>query len=280
MISNLQIGVMQGRLLPKYKGRYQSFPADSWQKEFQIAADMGLDLIECILDYNDFSKNPLMHSSGLDEILHLSDATGVEVRTVCADYFMEAPLHSSSKSVVKTSQDVLITLIKNCGVIGISDIVIPCVDQASIKDIDSINRFIYNIHPAVEFAEDVKINLSLETDLNPYVFLKLLQQIGSQYVTVNYDTGNSAALGYNPEEEFEIYGARITDIHIKDRLLGKGSVFLGEGDVDFEAFFRSLMKIDYKGPLVMQVYRDDEGVAIFKKQLNWFTQKMNQHFFQ
>ena len=29
-----QVGVMQGRLLPKYKGRYQAHPKDTWQDEF------------------------------------------------------------------------------------------------------------------------------------------------------------------------------------------------------------------------------------------------------
>ena len=43
-------------------------------------------------------------------------------------------------------------------------------------------------------------------------------------MTVNYDTGNSAALGYDPDEEFKSYGHKITDLHIKDRLLGTGPV--------------------------------------------------------
>ena len=32
-----KIGVMQGRLLPKYHGRYQAHPVDYWQEEFEIA---------------------------------------------------------------------------------------------------------------------------------------------------------------------------------------------------------------------------------------------------
>ena len=36
------IGTMQGRLLPKYKGRYQAHPIDYWQKEFEIAKNIGI----------------------------------------------------------------------------------------------------------------------------------------------------------------------------------------------------------------------------------------------
>ena len=58
------IGVMQGRLLPKYKGRYQAHPVGYWQDEFPKAAELGLDCIEFILDYNDAEQNPLMTQEG------------------------------------------------------------------------------------------------------------------------------------------------------------------------------------------------------------------------
>ena len=50
---NNKIGVMQGRLLPKYQGRYQAHPVGYWQDEFIAAREVGLDCIEFILDYND-----------------------------------------------------------------------------------------------------------------------------------------------------------------------------------------------------------------------------------
>ena len=43
---------MQGRLLPKYQGRYQAHPKDYWRDEFKIASSIGLDCIEFILDSN------------------------------------------------------------------------------------------------------------------------------------------------------------------------------------------------------------------------------------
>ena len=62
------IGTMQGRLLPKYKGRYQAHPIDYWQKEFEIAKNIGLGCIEFIFDFNEFKKNPLLTEEGLNEI--------------------------------------------------------------------------------------------------------------------------------------------------------------------------------------------------------------------
>ena len=50
---NNKIGVMQGRLVPKYQGRYQAFPVGMWKDEFKIAKECGIDLVEFILDFND-----------------------------------------------------------------------------------------------------------------------------------------------------------------------------------------------------------------------------------
>ena len=44
---------MQGRLLPKYKGRFQAHPVSYWSEEFPLAQERNLDLIEFILDFND-----------------------------------------------------------------------------------------------------------------------------------------------------------------------------------------------------------------------------------
>lgn len=265
---------MQGRLLPKYKGRYQAHPVGYWQREFYLAADLGLDMLEFILDHADSDKNPLMSESGIEEIRQLSANTGVAVKTICADYFMEAPLHSSFDSVTKQSQKVLTKLIENVSKIGVCDIVIPCIDKSRLADDKALNLFSENLKPTLEEAEKFGVNLALETDLAPGPFTDLLDKLDSLRITVNYDTGNSASLGYDPAEELAAYGDRISDIHIKDRLRDGGSVFLGTGATDFERFFSALAETNYSGPFIMQAYRDDEGIEIFEKQLAWIKPRI------
>tara|TARA_B110000027_G_C16101585_1_gene293338 strand:+ start:1080 stop:1916 length:837 start_codon:yes stop_codon:yes gene_type:complete len=265
-----KFGIMQGRLLPKYQGRYQAHPVGYWKDEFPIASQLGLDSIEFILDYNEMEKNPLLTSEGIEDIQKIENSSGVKVRSICADYFMEAPIHSNNTAIVDKSLNVLDRLIKNASLLNIKNIVIPCVDQSSLKNTENKNNFINNIKKMVGAAERADINISLETDLAPIPFANLLDSINSKNVTVNYDTGNSAALGYDSEEEFISYGHRITDLHIKDRLLGTGPVQLGVGDVNFSKIFDLLSKYKYKGIIIFQAYRDEEGVEIFKKQLSWF----------
>lgn len=272
-----RLGVMQGRLSPKYNGRYQAHPVGYWEEEFPIAADLSLGYIEFIFDYNNIDDNPLMSDVGLKKISSISQKYNVNVKTVCADYFMEYPLHSQSETVREESCKVLMKLIGQCNKVGVSDIIIPCVDQSSLRNDESKNMFVEKMKYLIEKLEHLKVNLSLETDFSPNDFLELLSILDSSMVTVNYDTGNSAYLGYDIVEEFKTYGSRISDIHIKDRVFQGGSVFLGSGDVDFTSFFIESNNIGYNGPIIFQAYREDNGVESFKVQLEWFKQKYIQH---
>ena len=271
-------GIMQGRLLPKFKNRYQAHPFGYWKDEFTLANDIGLSYIEFILDHNDYEKNPLLSDLGINEIEAIIQKTGVGVRSICADIFMEAPLHSENSLISHFSKKILIKLIENSSKLGITDIVIPCVDQSTLKGESDQKRLIENLSEPINLATKQKINLALETDLAPIPFLNLLNKLDSDVVKVNYDIGNSASLGFDIYEEFKLYGNRISDIHIKDRELAGGSVILGTGNANFTSFFEVFSKIDFKGPIVMQVYRDDEGVEIFKKQFDWFKLKIKNEY--
>jgi L-ribulose-5-phosphate 3-epimerase len=273
-MGHYRLGVMQGRLLPKYKGRYQAHPVAYWQDEFRLAAGLGLDLIEFILDFDDVEVNPLMSTSGLDAIRAVSRKTSVGVRTVCADYFMVAPFHKGTHASVSKSVQVLTTLVRNASSLGVTDIIIPCVDNSRLENENDLALFCKTVKPALALLEQHGINLSLETDLPPAPFNALLTRLGSPRIKVNYDTGNSASLGYDPAEELAAYGDKISDVHIKDRVKGGGSMVLGTGDTDFDRFFHALQKTRFSGPFIMQAFRDDEGVEIFKKQLAWLRPKL------
>lgn len=271
---NKKIGIMQGRLLPKYKGRYQAHPLGYWKEEFEIASKIGLDYIEFILDYNNSEENPLIATGGFEDIRQVQESSGVKVRSICADYFMEAPIHSANHSVVDKSLGVLYQLIKKASKLNISDIVIPCVDQSSLKNEIFLNNFVNNIKSVTKTAEDENVNICLETDLAPLPFANLIDKIGSNKVTVNYDIGNSAANGYDPVEEFNAYGQKITDLHIKDRLLHGPPVILGNGNADIPKVFELLTKFNYLGIIIFQAFRDDEGIKIFQDQFNWFLKNI------
>ena len=160
-------------------------------------------------------------------------------------------------------------MLETAKILNVSHIVIPCVDQSSLDNSKTIKRFVHQVNKIIPDLEEKNINLALETDMPPVSFVELLDQFSTKKVTVNYDIGNSASLGFDPIEELDAYGDRITDIHIKDRDLNGGPVILGTGNANFELFFNKLKEFDYKGVFIMQAYRDDEGMGVFKQQYEW-----------
>jgi hexulose-6-phosphate isomerase len=123
------------------------------------------------------------------------------------------------------------------------------------------------LHRVLPALEERKLELHLETSLGPEDFSSFLRNLESPWIKVNYDSGNSSSLGFDPREEFAAYGRRIGSIHIKDRVRGGGTVPLGEGDTNFEALFSVLREIHYTGDYILQVTRGESG-----DEVNWARQ--------
>lgn len=253
------VGVMQGRMLPPQNGSIQCFPRDGWEREFAAAAEAGLDAIEWIYDSYGEEVNPLSTDSGIARIAELAAATGVAVSSVCADWFMEHPLLRASRAEQLRWSEHLDWLLGRSALLGVTRMVLPFVDAAAIssdEERDTVVRAIEGILPA---AERAGIELHLETSLGPEDFRGLLERLPHHLVRANYDSGNSASMGYDADAEFEAYGRRVGSVHIKDRLLRGGTVPLGQGDADIAAVLRNLHRLNYQGDFILQVARGESG---------------------
>ena len=138
-----ELGIMQGRLLPKYKGQFQAHPKNYWQDEFNVASKLGFGHIEFILDLEDHLENPLLSYNGLDLIKKKIAKENVKVKSVCADFYMNSPIFVDDNEKELMNLFVLKKLIKNCSILGVKEIVLPLVDNSSI--INSVEKKEYNI---------------------------------------------------------------------------------------------------------------------------------------
>jgi hexulose-6-phosphate isomerase len=246
------IGIMQGRLLPPEPDRFQAFPRTRWKDEFALANTAGLQCIEWIYDVYGADVNPIATDDGIAAM----KSGPVQVVSLCADYFMDRPALNPAK---------LIWLLDRCHRARISRVVLPFVDASRIESPEPVIAMLKEVLP------ETKVEIHLETSLNPSAFAALLDALPHPMLKANYDSGNSASLGYSPTEEFAAYGDRIGSIHIKDRLRNGGTVPLGDGDADFPAFFAALKKINYRGDFILQVARETPGdeVALAQRNLAW-----------
>ena len=261
-----EIGIMQGRLSPRIDGKIQAYPTNTWQKEFEIAQEIGYAAIEWIVE-KPVETNALMTDSGKAEIKKVIASTGVRIDYVCADIFMQQPLVRMTDETKSQNKEYLASILKNAKEVGAIGVEIPFVDNSSIKNETEKQEFIDVMQDAFKLAKDMDLKISLETDLSPIDFKELLENIGLDYIQANYDIGNSASLGFDAREELEAYGLKILNVHVKDRKLGGTTVPLGTGSADIKKVFRKLNEIGYLGGITMQAARGENDISIAKKQL-------------
>jgi len=254
-----RIGIMQGRLSPPVGPAIQAFPAAHWADEFPAAEVAGLSCIEWIYDIGGDHVNPICNGEGAARFKALQARHNVAVESLCADYFMSEPLLKGSATDRARRREKLLWLLRRSAELGISRVVLPFVDASKIED-DAMARALAALLAGVIGEAGPAIpEVHLETSLPPARFASLLAWIDHPRVKVNYDSGNSSSLGYDADEEFAAYGPRIGSVHIKDRLLGAGTVPLGDGHADFPKLIRNLKSIDYQGPVILQVARSGPG---------------------
>jgi len=260
-----RIGIMQGRLSPLIDGKIQAFPSHTWREEFAFAKECGFELIEWVLDLTDLGQNPILSSAGRKEINALRKRYGIEIPFICCDYFMEYPLHSESFDTRCMAHGMLLELVRSCPEVGIYGIELPLIGKADIRAQEHADAVIHLLQDLIPLAEKQDIYFLLEANLAPRAISSLIHKADSNRILINYDTGNSAYWGYNPDEEIQTYGRRIGNIHIKDVTLKDYSVPLGKGEVNFDQIFRLLKEMDYRGDFILQTARDNNHVKAAQK---------------
>ena len=253
------IGIMQGRLSRPVGSTIQAFPAEHWADEFPAAEAAGIACIEWIYDIDGDDVNPVCTDAGLARLRELQARHHVGVESICADYFMSEPLLRGAAAEREARRSRLVWLLGRARLLGVSRVILPFVDASKIED-SAQERLLADLLAGViqEIGPDSP-EIHLETSLPPAAFARLLDEIPQPLVKVNYDSGNSSSLGYDSDEEFAAYGARIGSVHIKDRIRGGTTVPLGEGDADFPKLLRNLEAIGYSRTIILQVARSTAG---------------------
>lgn len=253
---------MQGRLLPPQASRFQCFPREDWASEFALAARAGLDSIEWIYDQWGEEANPISSDEAIGQVKELSQQSGVAVVSLCADYFMDQPLIRTSAEEQRRRVERLTWVVERCHRMGIGRIVLPFVDNSRICSDAETTEVVAILRDVLVVAARSNVEIHLETSLDPAAFAKLLDQLPFANAKANYDTGNSASLGYDFRDELAAYGQRIGSVHIKDRVRGGGTVPLGEGDTDIRGVLGGLQRLGFSGDFILQAARGRPGQEV------------------
>ena len=262
-----KIGFMQGRLSPLVNGKIQAFPWDTWQLEFPAAQSLGLGLMEWTLDQDRLYQNPLLTPQGQKEIRRLCQTHQLAIPSLTGDCFMQAPFWKAQWQAKTALEADFIAIARACAVVGIEMIVVPLVDNGGLENEQQEEELLAFMLAQAALFRELGLRIIFESDFTPHELARFIGRLPADTFGVNYDIGNSAALGYKPEEEFAIYGPRIVNVHVKDRVLGGTTVPLSTGDADFLTVFRLLREAAYAGYLIMQTARakDDDHIGTLRQ---------------
>ena len=254
MFNPRRVGFMQGRLSRIQQGRIQSFPWGYWEREFEDAKKIDLDLVEWTIDQYEFSQNPLVENSEL--VARIVIENKMRVESVTCDSFMEMPFWQAG---VDFSIEQLRRIINGMKKVGAKILVVPLVDNSSLRKLRDADQCVsfFSLLQNQLIESDIKI--AFEVDTNPQDTKRFCEKFDSLQFGINYDIGNSASFGFKPEDEFKEYGNRIINVHVKDRKLHGSTVPLGEGNANFERVFGLLAEYKYEGNFILQTARSEDG---------------------
>lgn len=255
----MEIGFMQGRLSDRIDGKIQAFPWRDWESEFQSAQALGLGLLEWTLDQERLHENPLMTAAGQARIRELSARHGVRVLSLTGDCFMQAPFYKVDGAAREALLADLWAILDASEQVGIRYVLIPLVDNGSLQTTEHERTLLEGVLPLRQRLVSAGMKIVFESDFGPARLAEFIERLPRDAFGINYDIGNSAALGFSPADEVGNYGHRIDNVHVKDRKLHGTTVPLGTGNADFPAAFGALHKAGYAGHFILQTARADDN---------------------
>lgn len=254
-----KIGFMQGRLCDQVDGKIQAFPWNDWEDEFSVAESINVSAMEWTLDQEKLYENPLITQEGRRKIGALSSIHHVAIPSLTGDCFMQAPFWKASADLESELQKDFLAVCDACSAVGIEMIVVPLVDNGCLEDSQQEDRLVDFLLSHEKSLEQKSITILFESDFEPLNLKRFIDRLPSGRFGINYDIGNSAALGFDPRDEFAAYGSSIINVHVKDRVRGGTTVPLGSGGADFEVVFSELKKTKYSGNYILQTARAADG---------------------
>ena len=249
------LGFMQGRLSPIVNGKIQAFPWEHWEEEMELANRSGFGLMEWTLDQERLHENPLMFHEGRRRIKELCAKNNLKIESLTGDCFIQQPFWIAEGGKKEKLQMQFRMIVNACSLLGIKYIVVPLVDHGRIETSAYEFELKKFLAEQLSYIRQKSIKILFEIDLIPVEVKRFIDELPADQFGINYDMGNSAALGFEPEEEFQQYGSRILNVHIKDRILGGSTVPLGSGSTDFNLVFSQLKNLDYRGHFILQTAR-------------------------
>jgi len=249
---HLQLGVVQGRLIPSPPGQLQWFPQARWEEEFALAASVGFGFVELIAEREHNDQNPVWSDVGIDRIHELCAQHGLSHPTLCNDYIINHSLQDGREALNQT-----LRLVQQAGKLRTDIFILPLFEQSEITP-ENCGRFKPLLLEISAAAKQTGNRLCLETLLPGTSLRDLLKEMGDTNIQCVFDTGNRVTLDRDIYSDILVLRDHVGHVHIKDKDSAGNNVALGTGLVDFKKLFETLAAIRYGGIYTFETCRGGE----------------------
>ena len=241
----------------------------SWDKRLAMAAAAGYAFVEISIDESDERMGRLVWPAAAKaELRQAMAASGVPILTMCLSGHRRYPLGSRSPEVRQQAETLMRRAIEFSVDVGVRIVQVAGYDVFyEESDDDTAARFLDGLCRAADWAGQAGVMLALE-NVDATVSeslarcMAIVRQVDSLWFQIYPDMANVAAAGYDPVTELATCGGHLVGLHVKDGLPRTiRRVPFGAGIVPFEQVFRRIAAMNYRGPLVVEMWADSDEAA-------------------
>ena len=265
-------GIVQGRLITPPGNELQWFPQEEWDKEFELASELGMNYIEFIVERQHNMHNPIWDDDGIEKIKKLARKNNLLLHAFCNDYIIDHCLIKSKKVVDQT-----LNLILKGKQLGLEKLIIPLFENSELN-FSNYKSYADALKEIGDVAKENDILICLETILNGEQLLEVLKSFDHQNIFCVFDTGNQIAFKHDIYSDILLLGEYIKHIHLKDKTNQDENVLLGTGKVNFQKVFKSLDEINYNGPYTFETTRGRNPIETAKYNLSFINFFISDNF--
>jgi len=259
----------------------------NWKKRLEIVYKAEYDFLEISIDESDERISRLNWSrKEKDELIKTILLTGVPIKTMCLSGHRKYPIGSEDEKTRKIGMEMMKKAIQFSSDIGIRIIQLAGYDVYYESSNEQTKRnFIEGLKKSVECASCAGVVLAIETMDTEFVnsitkAMEYIEQINSPWLQIYPDIGNLSAWNLDIKAELERGKGHIVAVHIKDTVPGKfRKIPFGEGTVDFVSSFKQLAKLNYQGPMVIEMWGGNNIEEYFEnivKAKKWLEKKIKE----
>jgi sugar phosphate isomerase/epimerase len=212
-------------------------------------------------------KMPLDDPEIISRYLNLSTEHRIPINGTCVD-----KLHDNGLKSDKLAIKWVLDAIRLTSALKTKVLLLPFFGKWAIQNQDEGNAVGDALREIAPEAEKAGIILGLEDTISAENNVRIVDRSKSKQVSVYYDTGNSAAAGFDVVKEIRWLGSgRICQFHLKDN-----PHYLGEGTISFPRVIEAIREIGFTGAANLET-DTHPGVSVeadMRKNLAYIRQVM------